>query len=660
MIIGLVLIRVQSNNAVTIPTIEEITYKYSAVSRAAHEDYNFQSQYKIKGALQISGLNKFEIAVRLTNVTYSLHNDNYVTENNTGYSPANLPKLSLPFLVEYKSNGLIESVSFDPEDEIWSKNIKKSIATLYQVHEDVYTSDFKNKSEIIEPGTDVDSTLPSSYNVTAQDAGVLLVHKSYRRRFTRGATSILEIENQIIRSIRSDVRVKDWADTKTIVHITRDLIMVSRKQGISDWAATKQDWVKEKVNIDVKNLALRLNANMDEIKHLLEKVMELKNTQITLKRPKMENADVFNRLIENLRYLNATELKTIHESLDTEKEKIFWDVLPWIGTIDSVNYATDITIKPELTKKDIRLLSNLLSGIRDPDWPVLSALSKKLKETFLHLSKTNFSVYKKIMLEYSTFIYRSLDFLGGWYVQFFVKTFISNYHKLQSHNAKILQLECLGNIKIHSTYQLLENLFRDESDPVLRLYAIQALGRTKPQRDKLDTFLLEVIKNKTETFEVRSAAYRMLLETPTPDVSDVWHTARLVKPEVFFNLSSLEHEDDERMYIFHYDTMKSFVKPSKYIKWTRESAKVAGEILDKAREPLTDSLRGIKVHEYMDHKGNNGYRLEYSYIHIPGGFHATGKLFVKQFGEKRFGDEENFGEIDDESFAVDLRSENRK
>ncbi|GLV31872.1 crossveinless d [Carabus blaptoides fortunei] len=132
----LTLLSLQWGDAITpIPEGQEYVYSYTGVVRAKNSGSDvYASQWNMAGKL-IMQSNGDDIVMKYDDIISSIFNGDLKNLKNAEEKiiPEEAHKLYLPFVVHYHKNGSALSLSHQPDDALWSLNMKRAIASIIQL-----------------------------------------------------------------------------------------------------------------------------------------------------------------------------------------------------------------------------------------------------------------------------------------------------------------------------------------------------------------------------------------------------------------------------------------------------------------------------------------------------------------------------------------------
>ncbi|XP_031836004.1 larval-specific very high density lipoprotein [Nomia melanderi] len=635
-----------------VPEGQDVNYKFKVDMKAGvMSPANFASHVGMDCTMRISRYTlhprmKNAYYVKLSDIRHQLFNGEVLHSEIPNVNPLPLVDvakvLENPFVIVFDENGHLHGMKWIASETIWSKNMKKSIASMIQLDMD---NIFHNK--LIVPGSFIteEKTIHGSchvvYNVQSIKGNRGIVTKLHE---PSNCTNFHYHEFNNIEHDRCQVHTEESMTTvsrKFIDFEVQDNSILIKKLnalGVIDyfpWLAnaeahylltnqtltftgsspqpsqpvtdvdipvdTEITYTKPTENylvtadLDVTHgrHSVDLKGVKDKLMKLLQEAVNyLKETQVD-KHPEWKSGQTINRILYMMSYMNLESMNGVYRVFKhpkTEKDEmtknIFLTMVPNVGTtaawLFTRNAIRENTV-PHLTA--ISMLARLPMSLKHPT----ESLVTEMLEFLRHDENINVDVKKARILCFASLLHRvypsestSPD------LEKHLQSFVESVHNNPNLDMKLVYLMALKNTRSIKIIDLLKPIINGEqkisdSWEVIRTEAIWSVEHVLVNHPETAHKLLwPILSNVTLPTTLRITAYDVLMKA-TP-------SERLFLEMYWF----MVYEKNPHLYNYHVDTLKGLASSTDAC--LLPSREMANKILAFTRIRSFHGIPSAKLH----------------------------------------------------------------
>ncbi|GLV31869.1 crossveinless d [Carabus blaptoides fortunei] len=572
------------------PNPNKWTYSLNAKTTVAHRvASNIHSQWHLTADLIVQDFVDSKI-LKLSNVkTIGYHGrPDEIPED---LVPVAVPEasdiLSQPFVAHYENENL-GSLSFMAKDPIWSTNMKKAIASVYQVklndvpqksnyqqiennvygecvvsydnsdvestiHKYFDISDCKNHEDITPLWHDVrygttNGNISRVYTYDSNKGKITgldftnvhsMAQFTYRNKMEETAKYII-VQEQTLKLIDSS-----FTEDRVLIH---DSSASNRQKPIYQ---SEQDNVKEQEG----------ETDMDLWKNWLSVYADFKKW-FTQEKFEFMNEENYNRLEKLHEMMKSMNVKTLDMFLEKEPGKqnnhiyIFSTLLPTIGTHNSVKLIKYLIKKNAIIDVGgMRIIASYPFHLKSPSVELI-----KQMEEFLDLDNIKNEMIRHVyILSFSNLVgslnkyidYSKPNPVYTRIIEQYVEKYYNSYLETDDYDLRmkyILGLMNMGPLASHNLLSIIQNTTESVHCRILATNAIRQNNYLE-QPEPFQRFWPIVI-NPGENYELRVAALSVLLEASSMDISEIYAILR------YMNQTS-DNPVEQHLFNYFYTTMTS-------------------------------------------------------------------------------------------------------
>ncbi|XP_044726829.1 uncharacterized protein LOC123290638 [Chrysoperla carnea] len=638
-------------------TGKEVVFNYeSHVTVRTDQPASYASLYELQAKVHVQKNEEDTLMVRLDNIVFDLENGP-MQESVTNHVYVTIPKeaeaLSLPFAIKYDSNKLVTAVMVDSNDQEWSYNIKKSIASIFQFNTEVVSTfgTTWNNAGHVEYSSEqtIYGLCNVTYDVLPLDDHIMVIKTADPRQcgdnynLKRNA-NFLDVDsnriykiNQMDKNARIEmieargdiVDAQFRATTEMIslkVHqrfifveeiaVTNPLVinnqMVLRSLKYEDPLSKCRDG-PIMAHVDITGGRAKYNNDLiipKVITWLGEFVNFIHENHITLTKVDSKGLQLLQSLFA---VLENFDLNTLEHTFALFKEQsqnkpnelrtfnVFIQLLPHVGTRSSAVFIRNLIRKQKLDETMVvRLLRDLPTHVRCPNEKLLIEL-----EDMLEFGEEGGRVHRASVLAYASLIKRTYFRVdeNSIVLDKFMKLFMQKLQSSQDYNIQVLYLHALGNIGMESVIHTLAPILTgkmvvDRNLRSLALWSVAPLFQKNPSL--MIKLVWPILSDRELDISLRIAAYDIYVRTENPTLNRFMQLYWL-----------MYHETNEHLYNFHYNTLETFTQITYAPKNENQISEIARAILRMSRRPIvTYSYEGISINDFIDEKSGLGGKID--------------------------------------------------
>ncbi|XP_044726828.1 uncharacterized protein LOC123290637 [Chrysoperla carnea] len=630
---------------------KEIVFKYeSHVTVQTDQPASYASLYELQAKVHVQKNEEDTLMVRLDNIVFDLENGP-MQESVTNHVYVTIPKeaeaLSLPFAIKYDSNKLVTAVMVDSNDQEWSYNIKKSIASIFQFNTEVLST-FDRKESHVEYSREqtIYGLCNVTYDVLPRNDHIMVIKTADPRQcgdnynLKRNA-NLLDVDSNRIYKInqkdknariemieaRGDIVIAKFRATSEMkslkvhqrftfveeVAVTNPFIisnqLVLRSLKYEDPLSKCRDGPiltdvditggRAKYNNDI--LIPKIHAWLDQLANVLQE------NHLTLTKPDSKLMHLLQNLYDKLENFDLTTLEHISALLQEKSQvsfKLFVQLLPHVGTRSSALLLRNLIRKKKIDDSmAVLVLRDLPAHVRCPNEKLLTEL-----EDMLGLDTEGSRVHVASVLAYATLIKRTYlgveensTVLDKYEILFLKKVLLS-----QDYNIRVLYLHALGNIGMESVIHILAPILTGEL-PLhgnlrsLALWAVAPLFQKNPSL--MIKYIWPILSDRKLDIGLRTIAYDIYVRTEKPTLNRFMQLYWLMRVE-----------NNERFYNFHYNTLVTMTHLQYVLNNEKQIIEIARAILRMSRHPIVAyENEGIFVKDFIDKESGLGGKIDTMY-----------------------------------------------
>lgn len=632
---------------------KETVYSYSTDVRAgAHEEVSFVSQFGLTSTLTITTNKDGNSAIfQLSNISMQLFNGELSLEEDTEakFLPMSVESLETPFEVTY-SDGLVKSIFTNKNEEIWTTNMKKSIAGILQL--DLKNIHFDKSHTFPTRENTIYGNCFVEYNVRSKEGGYATIRKmpshfgcqgprvynfwgnpvgtpcsqDARNTIDVGSERVFEVDssddnlsiNKV--STRGHVYFAPYPNVGFSQHIQVKQTFQLENQHLSTKYKSNQEFKEQDMSFtltgfdeksgtrfslsgekDLPSQETLVSMVLKQLHELVQNVEEIRFGGVNdqngyLEENKNERSQLLSlQLIRTLGFLNYDSLKNFYSEIgvgtsSTEESirDLFLDLLSQTGTKAAIMLLQDLITNNVLIREtSIQILKTTPFYLRQTGESIL-----KIYERVLDVQDDE-QIRRAATLSFGTMVDRACknDQCSPEVIDKYILKYLELFKGATDYQWKMTYLEGLGNMRIGNVVKYLEPIIKGDQSYShhIRFLAIWATYLTSIRDpDRVSEIYWPILENKSEHLELRMGAFTvLLLSKPIP--------------ERFHALAALMEEEPEgsHLYYFFYSTIQSLAGTTHPC--YQGMKKIAQHILRYARLPEKEPLwTGNHMFDYID------------------------------------------------------------
>ncbi|KAJ3656817.1 hypothetical protein Zmor_015863 [Zophobas morio] len=654
-----------------IPPDKEAIFSWSAeVKAGTHLPVTYASQYALQGKIHLQPSNN-TIVVKLTDLTHRLYNgivDHFHEYEAKNVSlPPEVHDLENAFKITYTDSGLVEGISTQSNEMDFSRNIKKAIASIFQLNSTLLQKEYHRPESFVVKENSVYGHGDDLYSIFPQKGGNMEVHKLHNmpdsakiyshfvtntEGVSCGATNGVPVmhdskKTYVLEKNDDCYVVKKITAMGSIIYYPfkaksdAQMILVNQNFDLDEVVPIKNKYqIGEEyfenslsyVSFDKKTndetngrQIIDYDKLLPMVRHMLEDIPQyMHEDHINTKEPDHKRGQLINRVQQILLKFTLEKFKELQWTLSKQALNAFYHILPLVGTEASTLYIKTLIITKTVPDNlAVELLQNIAGHIR----PSLD-LVQKLEE-LIHLdSKYSWDVRKVAILSFGNIIYKSYvqqlqsnsDSSQEPYEKY-VDEYIYNLRNSTRYIVQVTYLLGLRNMKLPILAQRLVPAFNGEwwSNQNLRYMAIWAaappiLFYSGP--DKMIENFWPIFTNRHEKMAVRAFCYYYIMYS-RPSLT-------MLKNIFTFMLT----EPDEELYRLHYTLVQTMIQSTDPC---HQDAKLKLAQLIKFSPPPRRGTSGISFFGYRDEMFGFSGGIETCYLRTEDmriyAYYLTSQLF---------------------------------
>lgn len=488
---------------------------------------HFESEFHLEGKLHVQPMADHSIIMKLTDLQYMMYNGETDHEHETHYIPIGpeVSDLTHPFMIKYDSFGHLMGVTMEETEKMFSKNMKMSIASMFQMNVTEVTHAKHKEAFVNHKEQTIYDEMDMYYNVYPDKKGHIMVEKMmepfdmdlYKYMFADFIPNNCEAkfekpmsyDGQIVYTLTKDgdhFMMTNMHSTGGIfihpfrgqsesqflyTNITFDLI---ETVPITTAFTMTKGHFYDGIHFDMYNLHSTFKDGYFERRHidqdklipiletmLMEIVDYMEHDHLTMKTPDIKHGQLINRI---LRVFQVSEFGTLEKlwttfstkTTDKEKKafKVMEEMMPLIGTHDSMKMIMMLITTHKLKEFDaIHMLTEAPMSMHIMTEEMLAEL-----EPLLHLdSKFSWEMRKSGILAFGTFMNKAF-----WVTKYYYKNkrafdmmekmdhFGDKYMKMMgemletatTYKLKMVVMEAMYNTRMESALPYLRKVLTGE------------------------------------------------------------------------------------------------------------------------------------------------------------------------------------------------------
>ncbi|XP_065331597.1 vitellogenin-2 [Cloeon dipterum] len=586
------------------PADSELLYSYLGhISAGTTEPQEFLSHFSINGKLRVQTLVEKAI-FKLEDVSISAFNGEGNKhklpkgEWTSTPAPSDANAISVPFVALYDS-GKITTLEYETTDTVWSKNLKRAIASQFQIELNQFSSDLPKEFISDELGISGECKVENIFT-QGEETGTILLRKSQDATRCKGKKFLYD--NLSRTKCKSDAKSPISTSTeRTYVLHVKDAGVEIKKIRSRSVTSFQPLWIKGElqyifVNQTIEEKSAGPISNPIEVgdttpstlafefqesisgsgpdltfeRHTMTSDMLVKlaekslvKTADHLNKDPEENVDSLHdkspfHLLAFMQHLDYDGLKKLKDFAmlgtsykDDSIKQLFVSYLSKVGTRASVLLIRDLVLGHELDdKQTMKLLIDLPFHLRFPN----ATLLKEFNE-FLNLDANlfeNHEIRKTAILTFASMVGKVCQsgVCPPAILDEYVKILYDRLRDATDYGDQMMYVQAMGNVRIGPVTSYLEPIITGKLNfsRQLRYLAIWAASDEliDGNPEKVREIFWPILANRQNELELRSAALTMLLRSePT--------TQRFMNI-LWFMVSDPSHQ----LYKFFYTTLFSF------------------------------------------------------------------------------------------------------
>ncbi|XP_015428511.1 PREDICTED: uncharacterized protein LOC107185358 [Dufourea novaeangliae] len=670
-----------------IPDGKEVEYTYTIdVKSGLMEPAEFASYFGIDCILRVRQYTNDPVLknayyVKLMEVKHKLFTGLAQHDNHPGVKPLRLDDVARviesPFVIGFDENGRLKCMKWVNKEEAWSKNIKRSIASMLQLDMvNIFKETPMETHSFITPENTIHGTCQVAYNVQPmQDSNKMVVTKihdpmnctnfNYRKYnniehgvcqvaeedgMTTASRRVFDIENTgngiLIKKLVAHAVINyfPWlsraeahylltnqtlifnqivapqplVELQTSVPIPVDTD-ITFSQPTEHYAVTGDlDVTQGRHEVKLENLQIKLKKLLDEAAGYL------KENHIHKKEPEWKHGQTINRILYIMSYMNLKSLEEVHNDIRTPKDNkeeamrnIFLSMVPEVGTVAGCLFTRNVV--RQKTVSDLTAASMLMKLPMNLKHPQESLL-KDMEELLHYGDSVSYEVRKAAILCFSTLLRKTYhDGTVTPVLKEHLRHFMDGLLNDPSHEIKVVHLMALRNVHVTEILHLLEPIIRGEKKipilpDVMRMEAIWAIRDVAADLPEYSYRLLwPIFSNVNLPIQLRTVAYEVLMN-------------QCPSRGMLINMYwVMVYEKNMHLYNYHVDTLKGFAgSENPCLLPVQEMVR---KILRFTRQRSVSGPLSGKFHvESHDHIFGHGEGLKVSLIRDDVGLPSIGSL----------------------------------
>lgn len=242
------------------------------------------------------------------------------------------------------------------------------------------------------------------------------------------------------------------------------------------------------------------NAVLEQIHFLLDNLVNMLDDQNL----KQDTRELHNQILTQLYYnsflLDFNSLTRLYNDISIgtsyqleTKRNIFLELLPQIGTVDSVQFMKDLLVKNKIKDlTSIKLLSVFPFYVRHYNTKLLNDM-----EVLLALGDSyDKSIRRTAILSFATLVYQT--YIAGQcsteMLEDYARKYFNSFSESTNYEDRMLYLEGLDNLQLGSVYSFLTSIIQNnEQSRHIRFLAVWASMLHAPFRSTEVCFLFEIL-----------------------------------------------------------------------------------------------------------------------------------------------------------------------
>lgn len=333
---------------------------------------------------------------------------------------------------------------------------------------------------------------------------------------------------------------------------------------------------------------------LSNVQEMLEKIYKyLNDDPLHTRKPNVKQSQLINELVHFLTTLDEIDLEKAYKSLTNKKNtKLFYEVLPLVGTRPSIKLVKEVIFKKEVEDAvAMRMLHFLPSQVREANSELLKDIENMLSWN-LELS-TN--VRKAAILSFASLVYKAKDTEA---TAKYVQRIVAKFNSTNDLELKVLYIQALHNTKSEKIVQILLPFIDNPSgnEHPLRLTSLWAVASAASKNKQLlYEIYWPIVTNPEEDIELRITAFYVIMES-RPEMSKILN--------LYWELANDPHPD---LYHFYYTYILAKYRTTDPC--NDKFQMMAGKLLRLSGKPEFQALSGYYETEYFDeeHKWGNDF-----------------------------------------------------
>ncbi|KAK7871920.1 hypothetical protein R5R35_009724 [Gryllus longicercus] len=617
----------------------EILYQYNAIVKAGTlTPLHGSSDWALKGTLRLQ-VHSPDVILQFKDLTVSLFNgkhDKSPPELTYLPIPEEANELLKPFVIHY-DEGKIKNISVEANEPIWSVNMKRALASIFQLEEAaLQIPSFISKETSLYGNCDVEYTVTNVSNeiivrkfidhLTCENyprliwkntspllcpSGRSIVTSTSGRLYvlvpTEGVLTLKHVE------VHSGVDVQPFhAHGELNYAFVNQSISMSSRGSITENISLQNNIVQVDLLYELPRQDLTQGrAPYNDEEHLkmvdtyLKRIIDTLEVDSSLNEIKSAHNEYIPHLLHFLSLISRPQLEQYYNELaigtsyhQETQRNLFLKLLPQVGSNDAILLIQDLVrTGKEKGKIAIELLTVLPFYIRHPSEDLL-----KLSEKLLSLGDDIIEEVKQsAILTFSIMVHKVCKTnCRPETLEKYVRLFIDKFSNSRSYSEQVLYLEVLNNIELGNVFDYLVpiikgkvSVFTEKPHHIRFLGVWASMSQAVFNPHKVGELYWPILANRSEHLEMRVAALTMLI---------------LAKPthSNFVNLLwFMQSEHNAHLLHFYYTTLESLIE-TQYPCYTGLGT-LASHIIRYVRPPaIRNWATGNYILDYSDPKHGFG------------------------------------------------------
>jgi hypothetical protein len=438
------------------PWDKEVIYNWKALVKAGTNlPTSYASHFVLEGKIHVQA-NSNATHVKITDLSYKLYNGilNHVQEHEAHSVPLHLKELEHVFKIIYDTKGLAIGIVTEAQEKEFSRNIKKAIATIFQMDESVlkqvhhHPHSFVIKEHSIYGHFDVDYTIkPHQNEIEVHKLHDMHdPHHLYLNLFSNNEAGVCDMgyENPIMHNTKKQYRivkqdghhvVKDIHSAGVVFYYPfkgqsdHQFIFVNQSMHLTQMVPIQEQFHIQSEHVenhltyhsietsqdgsihDVTNGRHVVNYEklIPNIQHMLGDIHSyLNEDHIHTREPDSKRGQMVNRVQRLLQFFSLTKLEELHKKLSGDSLTVFHHILPLVGTKSSTLFIKQLIVNKVLSAGVAsELLQHFPEHVIEPTVELLAEM-----EDLLHLDESiSWNVRKVAVLSFASLVQHSHSFV---------------------------------------------------------------------------------------------------------------------------------------------------------------------------------------------------------------------------------------------------------